>query len=117
MAKKRFQNPKAHGSAVGTLPKPTAKPWALPLTALDRSKKESMTIQEIKKAYEARPFQAFDLHTADGRVIPVKSPEFLAFSPKQRCVYVGLEDGLEIVDLLLVTTLKHRQRTGNGRRH
>lgn len=72
-----------------------------------------MTVQEIRKAYEARPFQPFELRIADGRTVPVKSPEFLAFSPKQRCVYVGLEDGLEIVDLLLVTGLKMRARS-NG---
>jgi hypothetical protein len=76
-----------------------------------------MTIQEIRKAYEARPFRPFELRTADGRTVPVKSPEFLAFSPKQRCVYVGVDDGLEVVDLLLVTSLKMRSRTGNGRRH
>jgi len=77
-----------------------------------------MTITEIRKAYEARPFHAFEIHTADGRTLPVRSPEFLAFSPKQRCVYVGLDDGLEIVDLLLVTSLKLRARGGgNGRRH
>jgi hypothetical protein len=75
-----------------------------------------MTIQEIRKAYEARPFQPFELRTADGRTVAVKSPEFLAFSPKQRCVYVGLDDGVEVVDLLLVTSLKMRPRSGNGRR-
>jgi hypothetical protein len=74
-----------------------------------------MTIQEIKKAYAARPFQPFDIHTADGRTVPVMSPEFLAFSPKERCVYVGLEDGLEIVDLLLVTTIKMRPRSNGAR--
>jgi len=73
-----------------------------------------MTIQEIRKAYETRPFQSFEIHTADGRAIPVKSPEFLAFSPKQRCVYVGVDDGLEVVDLLLVTRLKIRSRGSNG---
>jgi hypothetical protein len=76
-----------------------------------------MTIQEIRKAYEARPFQPFELRTARGRTVPVKSPEFLAFSPKQRCVYVGVDDGLEVVDLLRLTSLKMRPRTGNGRRH
>jgi hypothetical protein len=50
-------------------------------------------MREIRKAYEARPFQPFELRTADGRTVPVKSPEFLAFSPKQRCVYVGLDNG------------------------
>ncbi len=70
-----------------------------------------MTIQEIKKAHTMRPFQPFDLHLADGRVVSVAHPEFLAQSPTGRCVYVGLEDGLEVVDLLLVTGLKIR----NGR--
>lgn len=74
-----------------------------------------MTIQEIKIAYEARPFQPFDLYTADGRSVPVRSPEFLAFSPKARCVYVGLDDGLEVVDLLLVTALKMRPPGGTRR--
>ena len=73
-----------------------------------------MTIQEIRKAYETRPFLPFEIMTADGRTVPVKSPEFLAFSPKQRCVYVGLDDGLEVIDLLLVTSLKMRHRGGNG---
>jgi hypothetical protein len=50
-------------------------------------------MREIRKAYEARPFQPFELRTADGRTVPVKSPEFLAFSPKKRCVYVGLDNG------------------------
>jgi hypothetical protein len=76
-----------------------------------------MTIQEIRRLYEARPFQPFEIHTADGKVVPVKSPEYLGFSPRQRCVHVGLEDGTEIIDLLLVTGLKVRSRAGgNGRR-
>lgn len=76
-----------------------------------------MAIQEIRKAYEARPFQPFELRTADGRTVLVKSPEFMMFSPKQRCIYVGMDDGVEIVDLLLVTSLRMRTRGGNGRRH
>jgi len=70
-----------------------------------------MTTQEIRKAHQTRPFQPFDLYLAGGRVVPVAHPEFLAQSPSGRCVYVGLEDGLEVIDLLLVTGLKIR----NGR--
>ncbi len=75
-----------------------------------------MTIQEIKKAHATRPFQPFDLHLADGRVVPVAHPEFLAQSPTGRCVYIGLEDGLEVIDLLLVTGLKIRNGRSTPRR-
>ena len=72
-----------------------------------------MTIERLRKMYQARPFHPFDIHLADGRSLPVASPEFLAFTPPGRTIGVGLEDGtIEVVDLLLVTTLKPR---GNGR--
>ena len=60
----------------------------------------------------ATPFQPFDMHLADGRSLPVEHPEVLAVTPPGRTVGVGLNDGtIEIVDLLLVTSLKPR---GNG---
>ena len=66
--------------------------------------------------YQARPFHLFDIHLADGRSLPVASPEFLAFTPPGRTIGVGLADGtIEVVDLLLVTTLKPRSN-GRGRR-
>ena len=71
-----------------------------------------MTIEQIRKMHQARPFQPFDIHLADGRSLPVSHPEVLAVAPPGRTIGVGLDDGtIEIVDLLLVTTLKPR---GNG---
>ena len=68
-----------------------------------------MTIEQIKKMHETRPFQPFDIHLADGRSLPVEHPEFLLRSPTGRTIVVGLFDGThEIVDLLLVTSLKSR---------
>jgi hypothetical protein len=71
-----------------------------------------MTIDQLRRLHSARPFQAFDIHLADGRSIPVDHPELLAVPPPGRTIGVGLADGtIEIVDLLLVTSLKPR---GNG---
>jgi hypothetical protein len=68
-----------------------------------------MTIERLRHLYQARPFQPFDMHLADGRSLPVDHPELLGFSTSGRTVAVGLPEGvIEIVDLLLVTSLKQR---------
>ena len=66
-----------------------------------------MTIQEIRKLYDARPFRPFDIHTADGRKIRVAHPEFMATAPAARTVVVYQTDGsFDIIDLLLVAGLR-----------
>jgi hypothetical protein len=66
-----------------------------------------MTIQEIRKMYEARPFRPFDIHTADGRTIHVAHPEFMATAPRARTIVVYQTDGsFDIVDLQLVSALR-----------
>jgi hypothetical protein len=68
-----------------------------------------MTVEQLQKMHRARPFQPFEIHIADGRVLPVEHPEFLAVSPPGRTIGVGCADGtIEIIDLLLVTSLKPR---------
>jgi hypothetical protein len=68
-----------------------------------------MTIEQLRKMHRAQPFQAFDIHLADGRFLPVDHPEVLAVVPPGRTIVVGLADGTaEHVDLLLVTSLKER---------
>lgn len=63
--------------------------------------------------HQARPFQPFEIHLADGRAVNVDHPECLAISPVGRTVGVAVTDGtIEIVDLLLVTSLKPKT---NGR--
>lgn len=65
-----------------------------------------MTIEKIKAAYDTRPFRPFTVHLADGRVLPVKHPEFMAMLPGGRTIFIALEDGsYHIVDLLLVVSL------------
>ena len=66
-----------------------------------------MTIEQLRRMHQATRFTPFDIYLADGRTIPVTHPEVLAIAPRGRTIGVGLEDGtVEIVDLLLVSTLK-----------
>jgi len=75
-----------------------------------------MTIEQLRQMHLARPFQPFDIHLTDGRTLTVEHPEFLAQSPTGRTIVVGRPDGvLEIVDLLLVVSLKPRSN-GSSRR-
>ncbi len=72
-----------------------------------------MTIEQLRQAYRATPFRPFILHLADGREIPVRSPEFMMISPSGRTIMVSqLDDSYNVIDLLLVTDLEFK----NGRR-
>ena len=66
-----------------------------------------MTIEKVHEVYNARPFQPFVLHLADGRNLIVHHPENLAFSPSGRTIHDYLpDDTSHFVDLLLVTDLE-----------
>jgi hypothetical protein len=66
-----------------------------------------MTTEQLRTMYNAKPFQAFDLHLADSRVIPVEHPEQMAFSQSGRTIAVArADDTIETIDLLLVVSLK-----------
>lgn len=76
-----------------------------------------MTIQEIRKLYDARPFRPFVIHTADGRKICVAHPEFMATAPAARTVVVYQADGsFDIIDLLLVAGLRVRTNGAAGKK-
>ena len=77
---------------------------------------QDMTNEQLKKAHTARPFQPFVIRTADGREFSVNHPEVLAFAPPARTCAVATPDGtIEVIDLLLVSSLQMR-RSANGRR-
>lgn len=80
-----------------------------------------MTIDQIRKVHQAKPFQAFRIHLADSRAIDVTHPELLAVNEPGRTIIVvtGDESLYEVVDFLLVTSLevlnghaKSRKRKG-----
>jgi hypothetical protein len=75
-----------------------------------------MNIQELRTMLRAQPFCPFDIHLADGRSISVDHPEFVAEAPSRRIISVGTAHGFEIVDLLLVTSLKPRSNGARRRR-
>jgi hypothetical protein len=67
-----------------------------------------MTIDQIRKVHQAKPFQQFRIHLADSRAIDVTHPELLAVNEPGRTIIVvtGDESLYEVVDLLLVTSLE-----------
>jgi hypothetical protein len=66
-----------------------------------------MTTQQLKAMLSAVPFQPFDVHLADGRAIPVRHPELVFITPGGRTIGIAAhDDAIEILDLLLVTSLK-----------
>lgn len=68
-----------------------------------------MTTDQIRKFHQAKPFQPFEIDLAEGRSFSVEHPELLALSSGGRTIAVGVPDGtIEIIDLLLVTSLKPR---------
>jgi hypothetical protein len=71
-----------------------------------------MTIEQLRAAYEARPFRPFVIHLADGRQVPVKSREFMLTVPSGRTIVVCQpDDTINIIDLLLVTDLELKPAT------
>ncbi len=66
-----------------------------------------MTIEQLRNAHRARPFQPFTIHLADGRNFHVPHPEFLSHAPSGRTAIVHhADDSFSIIDLLLVTELE-----------
>jgi hypothetical protein len=74
-----------------------------------------MTVEQMRQAWTAEPFQKFIIHLADGRRIPVRHREFMAMSPSGRTAIVyQSDDSFNVVDLPLVTDL---HIGGNGNSH
>ena len=76
-----------------------------------------MTVEQLKAMQQAQPFQPYRMHMADGRHLDVAHRDFLARSPAGRTVVVCKPDEtFEVVDLLLVASLKVLDGKRNGRR-
>ncbi len=76
-----------------------------------------MTIEQLRKMHLAQPFQPFEIHLADSRTLTVEHPEMLSQSKTGRTIAVAQpDDTIEIIDLLLVVSIKplangsHRRR-------
>ena len=77
-----------------------------------------MTIQEIQRLRETRPFEPFAVLTADGKRYSIRHPENFAFSGKGRLISIAMPDeSFVTVDLLLVTAVrKPIARKTNGKK-
>ena len=77
-----------------------------------------MTIEQLRTAYEAQPFQPFTLHLADGRQVPVQHREFIAPAPSGRTVIIYQpDDSWNVIHLLLVTSLEFKPaKNGSSKR-
>jgi hypothetical protein len=77
-----------------------------------------MTIEQMRAAHHAQPFEPYVIHLADGRQLPVQSREYLSSSPSGRTFVVWQpDDNMHIIDLLLVTDLEIKAGTnGSGKR-
>jgi hypothetical protein len=75
---------------------------------------EGMNVEQLRKMHQARPFEPFVIYLADGRSLDVDHPELLGFTPSGRTFGVGMPDEtIEIVDLLLVTSLKPKSNASS----
>lgn len=76
-----------------------------------------MTIEQIRAIHEKRPFQAFEIHLADGRTLKVEHPELFARSVSGRTIAVGRpDDVIETIDLLLVVSINPLPNGASRRR-
>ena len=66
-----------------------------------------MTLRQLQRLFDARPFQSFIIHLADGRSIEIGHQEFFSARPEGRTIEVYEADGTgHVIDLLLVTDLE-----------
>lgn len=71
-----------------------------------------MTIDAIKEAVHSEPFHPFGLRLADGKIVKVGHPDYIAFGPKGRTVVVyNTNDSFRVLDVMMLVTAVER----NGR--
>jgi hypothetical protein len=77
-----------------------------------------MTIEQIKKRYDAQPFQPFVIHLTSGREVPVAHRDFIMAAPSGRTLVVALpDDTFDIIDLLLVSNVVVGTPKGSNGHH
>ena len=66
-----------------------------------------MKLDELKRAKDQRPFQPFEIRTADGRSVTIRHPDTVAWDPESPRIAICLVEGggWEIIDIALTTSL------------
>lgn len=65
-----------------------------------------MTSDQFTSFLKTQPFRPFVIHTADGRAIEVKHPEWVAYAGGSTALVAKPDDTFEVIDLLLVPSLQ-----------
>ncbi len=66
-----------------------------------------MIMEQFREVLTKQPFQPFIIYLADGRWIPVMAREFVSLAPSGRTAVVYQpDDSMNIIDMLLVTSLE-----------
>jgi len=79
---------------------------------------EELTIERLRKLYDAMPCRPFVIRLADDREVPVHHRDFIIPVPSGRAIFVEQpDDTVNIIDLLLLTDVELRPgRYGTQRR-
>ena len=64
-----------------------------------------MTTEQLKQCLEHRPFRPFVIRQADGKETRVTHPEAMGYGGGRIATYIHPDGAVEIIDLLLVSTL------------
>ncbi len=79
-----------------------------------------MNANELKDVYSAAPFQPFEIVLTNGARVLVDHPEFMAFSPDYRTVFVskrnGGVQGIDVKLVIVVDDAKNGARSRKRRR-
>ena len=77
-----------------------------------------MPSEQLRKAYDAQPFQPFALYHVDGGVIRVPHRDFMLLPPTAQSTFGVADDHgvIETIDLLLVASIKQLHGRGQGGR-
>lgn len=78
-----------------------------------------MTVQQIQRLRDKKPFEPFRVITADGSRYDVRHPENLAMTGNGRIISIAMRDYAVNLDLLLVTSIEQPipgKRNGSARK-
>lgn len=69
-----------------------------------------MAPDRVRELLRAAPFRPFTVHTADGKALTIRHPDFASLSPAGMTLVVyemeGEGDRMHVLDLILVTRLE-----------
>ena len=74
-----------------------------------------MSIEEIRKWRNAKPFNAFDILMMDGRLLHVDQPSSIALSPSGRTVSVADGPAFSILEVGKIRSLSGEESQPAGR--